>query len=135
MSEAKSHTPIQRHIFICSTPTKPKCHSGTLGAECWDYLKKRLRELGHGDPRNGIHRTKADCLRVCEAGPTVVVYPEETWYHSMTVERLDRIITEHSIGGKVVEEYVITHPFKSIDAQWNAVDYLPWPIDRGLTAN
>ena len=81
------------------------------------------------------HRTKADCLRVCEAGPTVVVYPEETWYHSMTVERLERIITEHSIGGKVVEEYVITHPFKRIDAQWNAVDYLPWPIDRGLTAN
>ena len=78
--------------------------------------KKRLRELGHGDLRNGIHRTKGDCLRVCEAGPTAVIYPEEKWYHSITVERLERIITEHLISGKVVEEYIITHPFKSIDA-------------------
>ena len=118
MSETNttSHTPIQRHIFICATPTKPKCHSGTLRAECWDYLKKRLRELGHGDPSAGIHRTKADCLRVCEAGPTVVVYPEEIWYHSMTVEKLERIITQHLIGGKVVEEYVIEHPFKNLQS-------------------
>ena len=46
----------------------------------------------------------------------MVIYPEETWYHSMTFERLERIITEHLIDGKVVEEYVIEHPFKSIDA-------------------
>ena len=51
-------------------------------------FKKRLRELGHGAPRNGMYRTKADCLHVCEAGPTLVIYPKETWYHSMTVEKL-----------------------------------------------
>ena len=50
--------------------------------------KKRLRELGHGVPRNGIHRTKADCLHVCEAGSTLAIYSEETWYYSMTVEKL-----------------------------------------------
>lgn len=116
MSAVKSHPPIQRHTFIYATPKKPKWYSGTPGAECWDYLKKCLRELGHGDPRNGIHRTKADCLRVCEAGPTLVIYPEETRYRSMTVEKLGRIITEHLIGCKVVEECVIKHPFKSIDA-------------------
>jgi len=73
--------------------------------------KERLR-----DPRNEIHRTESDCLRVCDAGPTEVIYPEETWYHSIIVERLKRIITEHLIGGKIVEEYIITHAFRSVDA-------------------
>ena len=57
MSEPSANSAIERHIFLCATPTKPKCHADGTGAECWDYLKKRLRELGHGYPRNGIHRT------------------------------------------------------------------------------
>ena len=87
------------------------------GAEIWDYLKKRLRELGHADPLNGIHRTKADCLRVCERGPTALVYPEQTWYHELTVEKMERIITEHLVGGKVVEEYVNPRPFRKIETE------------------
>ena len=93
----------RRHVFLCMGPN---CCTAEVGQAAWETLKKALKErcLSYGP--NDCYRTKVGCLRICCHGPTLVVYPEGTWYHGMTADRIPRFVEEHLAIGKPIAEWI-----------------------------
>jgi (2Fe-2S) ferredoxin len=92
-----------RHVFLC---TGPDCCTPETGLAAWEALKTLLKEQGLSSGPNACYRTKVGCLRICCQGPTMVVYPEGTWYHGMTAERIPQFVQQHLVEGRPIREWV-----------------------------
>lgn len=98
------------HVFFCLNRREPDADRpscANCGSEAMQaYAKKRVKELGLAGPGK-VRINKAGCLDRCEQGPTVVIYPEGTWYTYIDKSDIDEIVESHLKNGKVVERLKI----------------------------
>ena len=100
--EPPPYKSYRKHVFVC---TGPRCAPETSPA-LYAHVKARLKELGLSEGPERVNRSQCQCLAVCEGGPILVVYPEGIWYHHITTDKLERIIQEHLVKNKPVEEWI-----------------------------
>ncbi|MDR1963254.1 MAG: (2Fe-2S) ferredoxin domain-containing protein [Planctomycetaceae bacterium] len=96
-----------RHILVCGsfrmngTP-QGVCAKGGAG-QLLQYLQEELADHGMND----VAVACTSCLKVCDRGPAVVVYPENWWFgHIDSEEAIDAVI-ESLEKGTPAAEYVI----------------------------
>lgn len=99
---------FHRHVLLCVGDACCAAIGKDAAQAAWTTLKDELkaRNLSLATGPTACYRTKVSCMRICTGGPILVVYPEGTWYGSMTADRIPRFVQEHLIDGKPIEEWI-----------------------------
>jgi len=100
------------YIFKCEQSAPPGMPKPSCVTE---DTKDLFHHLGMSLMQKGLIATvqpiKTGCLNRCQLGPVMLVEPGHHMYVGLTKEKIDRIIEEHIIGEKPVEEYLIEEEF------------------------
>lgn len=104
MNNQPTIKPYHYHVFLCSnTNCDPNGIVSTLH-------RRLVQRVGHPNDSEaaGCHAicNLSSCLWACKGGPLLVVYPDAIWYHHVDAGVLERIIDEHLLCGRPVEEYI-----------------------------
>ena len=96
----------EKHIFICTNQKAEgkACCGEQRGMELVEKFREVLNEKGL---KGKIRAQRSGCLDACKHGPALVIYPEGTYYKQVTPSDVERIIDEHIIGGKQLEDLVL----------------------------
>jgi (2Fe-2S) ferredoxin len=102
-TETKVHPPVpyERHAFLCYWGKHCGPHGGR---KICDELKVKVKAAGMADR---VRVNKSGCLNQCDTGPTMVVYPEGTWYGKLTLDDVDEIFERTLVSGCAIDRLAI----------------------------
>jgi (2Fe-2S) ferredoxin len=99
---------FEHHIFVCQNVRDESdargCCMARGGGPVLEWFKAEVHGRGW---KSRMRVNKAGCLDACDFGPTVVVYPEGTWYSPRTQEDVRAICDRHLARGELVKELLI----------------------------
>lgn len=97
----------KHHILVCASfrpsgELKGKCHrKGSV--DFLPYLENEIIDRGFSD----VIVSSTCCLKMCDQGPVMVVYPQNTWYGGVESEDIIDEILDSLEAGTVAEKYLL----------------------------
>jgi (2Fe-2S) ferredoxin len=67
-------------------------------------LESAIEQAGLSDR---VEITASTCRNRCEIGPSLNVYPGPYFYREVTAEAIQKIVTQHLLGGKPVDQWLV----------------------------
>ena len=83
-----------------------KCCQDANADAFFAYTKAKIRDLGLAG-QGGVRVNKSGCLGRCACGPSLVIYPEGTWYRYQTEADIDEIIARHVLKDEIVQHLLM----------------------------
>ncbi len=90
----------------CSSAPAHAARQDGEAQDLFDSLGAQFKAAGLNDGELRVKRSRVGCFAACKGGPVMCVQPDGTWYYNVTPANMDRIITEHLVGGLPVQELV-----------------------------
>ena len=87
---------VVRHVLICTQ--SGCCKDKDEAKTTLKVLNKGLKQLREDSIT--VYSSEVECLKLCQNGPLMVVYPEGTWYGRVTPEVCERVIEKHLRAGQ-----------------------------------
>jgi len=96
------------HVFVCENRRPDGDPRGCCAARGGEAVRAALKaELKKRGLSGVVRANGAGCLDACQHGPSLVVYPEGTWYGGVTAADVPEIVESHLAGGRPVERLLV----------------------------
>lgn len=97
----------KHHIFVCGSFRANGAPQGVCNKKnsmnLLQYLMQELSDRGVTD----VVVSSTGCLKLCDAGPAMVIYPENWWYGKVENESAIDEIIDALEAGKSAETYLL----------------------------
>ena len=90
---------IRTQIVVCGG-------TGCMSSHSEDIKKEFERVLKELELDKEVVVFQSGCFGLCERGPVVIVYPDETFYGHMTVADVEPLCKEHILKGRIYDKKV-----------------------------
>ena len=89
----------ERHVLVCGG-------TGCTSSGSPKIIAKLKEELAANGLSDKVQIVKTGCFGLCERGPSMIVYPEGSFYSRVNVDEIPRIVKEHLVDGNPVKEFL-----------------------------
>ena len=98
---------LKTHVFVCTGKSCSLNDSEATLAKFWEVLAARGLLYGKRGSMDGtVIVTTCGSIGLCNIGPSVLIYPDGTWYYGVKAEDVEEIVENHILDGRVVERLV-----------------------------